>query len=55
VEIADADVQRGDEVVFFGDTSHAEPDISEWATATGMSAAEIVTAVGLRAQREEVA
>jgi alanine racemase len=55
VEIADADVQRGDEVVFFGDTSQAEPDISEWVTATGMSAAEIVTAVGLRAQREEVA
>ena len=55
VEIADAAVQRGDEVVFFGDTSHAEPGISEWVTATGMSAAEIVTAVGLRAQREQVA
>ena len=55
VEIADAAIRRGDEVVFFGDSARDEPAVSEWVTATGMSAAEIVTAAGLRAQREEVA
>ncbi|MFE7844923.1 alanine racemase C-terminal domain-containing protein [Microbacterium sp. NPDC057407] len=55
VDIGDADLRRGDEAVFFGDPARGEPSLSDWTSATGLSAAEIVTAVGLRAAREAVA
>lgn len=55
VEIGARRVARGDEVVFFGDPRRAEPSIADWVTATGLSAAELVTTVGLRATRRVVA
>ncbi|QIG41307.1 alanine racemase [Microbacterium sp. 4R-513] len=54
VDIGDGDVARGDAVVFFG-PADGDPALSDWTDATGLSAAEIVTAVGLRAQREHIA
>ncbi len=52
VDVGEASVSRGDEAVFFGDPSRGEPGIAEWAAATGLSASELVTTVGLRASRE---
>lgn len=54
IEIGDAHVERGDEVVFFGDPVHGEPALAEWAAATGLMVSELVVAVGLRAVREVV-
>ncbi len=51
VDIGDAPVWRGAEVVFFGDVSHGEPSVSDWASASGLTTLEIVTTVGLRSQR----
>jgi alanine racemase len=53
VETADAAVQRGDEVLFLGDPAQGEPSLAEWVRATGLLASELITAVGLRANREE--
>ena len=53
VEIADAAARRGDEVLFLGDPARGEPSLGEWARATGLTAGELVTVVGLRAIREE--
>lgn len=52
VAIGDSDVRRGDEVVFFGDPRQGDPSLTAWVELTGLSAAELVTAVGLRATRE---
>ncbi|WP_345802596.1 alanine racemase C-terminal domain-containing protein [Microbacterium sp. AZCO] len=53
VDIGDAEVVRGDEAVFFG--AHVDdPDLAVWTEHTGMTAPELVTAVGARAQREHV-
>lgn len=54
VEIGDTPARRGDEVVFFG-ASGEGPSLADWVAATGLTAAELVTAVGLRAQREHAA
>ena len=48
----DSRVRRDDEVTFFGGTG--APSLAEWSAATGMTAAELVTAVGLRTVREYV-
>jgi alanine racemase len=53
VEIADAAVGRGDEAVFFGDPRRGDPSIAQWRDATRMTAAELVTAVGLHANRRD--
>ena len=53
VEIADAAVQRGDEVLFLGDPAQGEPSLEDWVRASGLMDAELITAVGLRAIREE--
>jgi alanine racemase len=50
----DGEVQRGDEVVFFGDPGAGAPGIAAWTSATGLQAAELVAAVGLRNDREYV-
>jgi alanine racemase len=54
VDIGATAASRGDEVTFFGDGPES-PNLSEWTAATGMSAGELVTAVGLRSAREYVA
>lgn len=55
VEISDAAVRRGDEVLFLGDPAHGEPSLESWVRTTGLSEGELVTMVGLRAIREEAA
>lgn len=53
VDITDAAVRRGEEVLFLGDPARDEPSLDEWVRATGLTAGELVTMVGLRAIREE--
>jgi alanine racemase len=55
VEIADAVTQRGDEVLFLGDPAQGEPSLDGWVGATGLTAAELITVVGLRARRVDAA
>lgn len=52
---ADSGVSRGDEAVYFGDPAAGAPPIRDWAAASGLSAAELVAAVGIRNDREYVA
>ncbi|MET0830462.1 MAG: alanine racemase C-terminal domain-containing protein [Microbacterium sp.] len=47
-----AGAERGDEVVYFGDPMTGAPTLADWSAATGMTAAELVTAVGLRNTRK---
>ncbi len=54
IDVGSAAVQRGDEVVFFGAPSASAPAVADWSAATGMTAAELVTAVGLHNVREYV-
>jgi alanine racemase len=51
VDIGGHAVARGTEAVYFGDPRAGEPSLATWTTATGLSAAELVAAVGLRARR----
>ncbi|TXK05459.1 alanine racemase [Microbacterium mitrae] len=55
VDIGDASVHAGEDVVFLGDSERGEPTIAEWAKITGMQAEELVAPLGLRARREVVA
>lgn len=54
VDVGDMPVQRGAEVVFFGDPAEGHPSLAEWTDATGWGAAEIVAAVGVRAERQVI-
>lgn len=51
VDVGDDPIRRGAEVVFFGDPAEGHPSLIEWTDATGWNAAEIVAAVGARADR----
>lgn len=51
VDIGDAPVQRGQVVTFFGDPAAGDPSLDPWRRASGLTAAELVTAVGQRAAR----
>ena len=53
VEIRDGAVRRGEEVLFLGDPAQGEPSLESWVRATDLTAAELITMVGLRATREE--
>lgn len=53
VEIRDAAVRRGDEVLFLGDPAQGEPSLADWVAATRLHPSELITTVGLRAIREE--
>jgi alanine racemase len=53
VDIGDADVPRGATAIFFG--GDGAPTVADWSSTTGLSAAEILTAVGLNARREWIA
>lgn len=55
VEIADAPTDRGEEVLFLGDPAQGEPSLDGWIGATGLTAGELITVVGLRARRVAVA
>jgi alanine racemase len=52
VDIADAPVDRGAEVVYFGDPAGHAPSVRDWARESGLRPLEIVTAVGLHTRRE---
>ncbi len=51
VDVGDAEVALGDEVVLLGSPSDGEPDAQEWATVTGTIAHEILTGLGGRMAR----
>ena len=55
VDIGDADIARGDEVIYFGGDGPAGPALATWEAASGLTAAELVCALGLRLPREVVA
>ena len=55
VDIGDADIARGDEVIYFGGDGPAGPALATWGAASGLTAAELVCALGLRLPREVVA
>jgi alanine racemase len=52
---ADSGVSRGVEVVYFGGPGGPSPALAEWTDASGLTAGELVTAIGLRNDREYVA
>ena len=55
VDVGDAQVAVGDEAVLFGDPTLGVPGATEWADAAGTINYEIVTRVGARVPRREVA
>lgn len=50
VDIGTSEIRRGDEVVFFGGEP-GDPALGDWAAHSGLTAGELVTTIGLRAQR----
>lgn len=54
VDVGDADVAVGDEVVLFGDPTLGVPSASDWAAASGSINYEIVTRIGPRVPRRQV-
>lgn len=54
VDVGDADVSVGDEVVLFGDPALGVPSATEWADASGSINYEVVTRIGSRVPRREV-
>jgi len=52
VEIGEAEVARGDDVVFFGNPGTGDPDLAVWSDVTRLGAPEILSLVGARAARE---
>ena len=54
VDVGDAEVQPGDEVVLWGDPAEGAPSADDWAEAAGTIGYEIVTRVGTRVARVPV-
>ncbi|MFD5224655.1 alanine racemase [Microbacterium sp. NPDC058342] len=54
VDVGDADVAVGDEVVLFGDPTLGRPSAADWADAAGTINYEIVTRIGDRVPRRTV-
>ncbi|MFS0852824.1 alanine racemase [Microbacterium sp. 179-I 3D4 NHS] len=54
VDVGDADVSVGDEVVLFGDPTLGVPSAADWADAAGTINYEIVTRIGPRVPRRTV-
>jgi alanine racemase len=52
VDVGATPVLPRSDVVFFGEPAAGEPSLTEWVEATGLTACELATAVGLRAVRE---
>ncbi|MFT3798216.1 alanine racemase [Microbacterium sp.] len=55
VDVGDAPVAVGDEAVLFGDSTLGMPPVEAWADAAGTINYEIVTRIGSRVSRREVA
>lgn len=55
VDIGEADIARGDEVIYFGGQGPARSALGAWEAASGLAAAELVCALGLRLPREVTA
>ncbi|WAB83308.1 alanine racemase [Microcella daejeonensis] len=53
VDVGDADVEPGAPVVLLGDARREEPTVADWARITGLTAAELLTAVALRCPTED--
>ncbi|MGO1801561.1 MAG: alanine racemase [Microbacteriaceae bacterium] len=51
--LSEVPAAEGDEVTYFGGAGPARATLREWAAATGLTAAELVCAAGLRASRVE--
>lgn len=51
VDVGEADVRAGDEVILFGPGDDGEPTVADWAEATGTITNEIVTRIGARVPR----
>jgi len=51
VDVGDAPVAVGDEVVLWGDPAAGEPSVDDWADAAGTIAYELVTRLGRRVRR----
>jgi alanine racemase len=51
IDVADDQVEAGDEVILFGPGDHGEPTAQEWADALGTISYEIVTRIGSRVPR----
>jgi len=54
VDVGDADVALGDEVIMLGRPDQGEPDAQEWADLTGTIAHEILTGLGGRMARRHI-
>jgi alanine racemase len=54
VDVGDAPVSLGDEVVLLGTPADGEPDAQEWADVTGTIAHEILTGLGGRMSRRHI-
>jgi len=54
VDVGDAAVELGAEVVLLGSLRRGEPDAQEWADVTGTIAHEILTGLGGRMAREHI-
>ncbi|PRY00024.1 alanine racemase [Allonocardiopsis opalescens] len=52
VDVGDAEVRPGDEVVLFGPGDRGEPTAHDWAGVLGTISYEIVTRIGIRVPRE---
>ena len=53
VDLGDHDVPSGAPVVLLGAAERGEPTLDDWARVTGMTAAELLTAVALRCGHED--
>jgi alanine racemase len=51
VDIGESAIAAGTDVVYFG-AEHEGPALREWSAASGLTSAELVAGVGLRAERE---
>ena len=51
IDVGDAAVAVGDEVVFWGDPAQGEPHVAEWARVIGTNAYELLTRIGPRVRR----
>jgi alanine racemase len=54
LDVGEAEVSAGDEVLLFGPGSHGEPTAQEWADTLGTISYEVVTRVGARVPRTYV-